>query len=1607
MNPVEPDKNGTNLNDQPDGNPSTNQGAIGSVPVSILPFQFIHNLPLAVLILDGEGTIQWVNAATLRILHTSSEKLIGQTLNPSTINAYTPANRPFPPADFPVAIAAATGKPVENVRVNVFLESMIETIRSLDDLRYVVLNLSATPVFTGDTTNPSQIYVLAEDVTEQVKQRARQEKDQQKFMSLFAGLPFNLVLLSMVRDDQGFPTDLLVEDLSEQAIIVSRRNPDTIRGQNLSSLLPKPIFSPLFVAVQQAAQSGASSRVEPTSYADKSFATIVTPLDDDHFMAALVDVTDEVLKDATDYRELEEPRQLLAEVPLQLYTASADGAWLNINANWQAYTGSTMDASLGLGWAAFLHPDDREPVLRQWKAAVEEQNSFQQETRLRAADGEYNWFSFKALPVLGPDGAVLKWFGVNIDINEQKKVEQRLASVNQLFQEIAENISECFWVVDPRDGSLIYNSPSYALILGYSPQERLMLPNGYQDMVYPEDWHIVEAAQQDEISGKTTHIQYRVVWPDSSIHWVSEIGRPIVDPDGVIRRVVGSVWDVTNETESLRSLKESEQRFKMLAENMQEGFWMASNNHQLLYLSPAIEHIFGKPISDFHKIEDFTDLIHPTDKDKALKNLEYQGQGKRTNIQFRVLQPNGNLVWVWDRSFPIHSEETGSDYIAGIISDITEQKKIELRLEELNQSLEQRVRERTAELQDLYDNAPIGYHSLDRQGKFVRVNRTELEWLGFSEEELLKMHFREILTPQSQATFDQAFPKFVEYKDVHDLEFDVIGKNREVRHVIINAKAEVDDAGEFLHSYSTMVDMTSLKEVQTEIAHNSEKYKSLFDASTDSIFLRSTETGELIDANRRALDLLGYTLEELKQIPLESLILEDTQPGKFADFIQQLTTEGKLLPTIRTYLAKDGTRIPLEVSYSLIPDADKKPGMIQFVCHDLTERALAEEEIKKERDFARTVMNSVFVGLSVIDTSDRVEYINPTMCQFIGKTLEEAQSSSFSKYFSPGSEELTRSESLRQAATLKPSHFEAQMIRHDGVLRTMFINSTPRVENGVMTGTITSYMDVTSEKEIENNLRLSRDQIATAHIELEKAVKMKDEFLASMSHELRTPLTGILGLSEVMLSGRFGPLNEKQTSSMQNILSSGRQLQDLINDILDLSRIEAGKMELNPELISVEDLCRSTARTVEGLWINKDQYIELEIKQPNLKIYADHKRVKQVLVNLLGNAIKFTPEGGKVGLMVEVVPEECAIRFTVWDSGIGIRPEDHHRIFDPFVQLDGRLSRKFSGTGLGLALVGKLIRMHKGTLAVQSEAGKGSSFIFTLPWQADEQSRKLEAAYIQKETMANTGFLRTAILAGNFEELEKNLSMQLRAIGLRVHKATTLPEIVQFFVRKTSMVVVTIHNNLMDGKVTWLHAIMHEPHLAGLRVVVVHTNPDPEEQPVIVGVTHITLPISITDMRSLLEDLFANNMLGRGGIIPRITPQADSPESADKPTLLVVEDNLINREMMVDFLGSVNYNIITAETGQEAIDKTIAHLPDLILMDIQLPGMDGLEATRHIRALPQAALASVPILAVTGLSVDGDREKLLAAGCDDLILKPVDLPVLVEVIEHSLRTRGR
>ena len=547
-----------------------------------------------------------------------------------------------------------------------------------------------------------------------------------------------------------------------------------------------------------------------------------------------------------------------------------------------------------------------------------------------------------------------------------------------------------------------------------------------------------------------------------------------------------------------------------------------------------------------------------------------------------------------------------------------------------------------------------------------------------------------------------------------------------------------------------------------------------------------------------------------------------------------------------------------------------------------------------------------------------------------------------------------------------------------------------------------SQQEIAERKRAEAALEGERAQLArrveertadlrTANAELARAARLKDEFLASVSHELRTPLNAILGISEALQEEVFGDMNEKQIGSLRSIEESGRHLLALINDILDLSKVEAGKLELELAPMPVEMVCQASLRMVKQNAHKKRLRIHSTYDSQVTTFVADERRVKQILVNLLSNAVKFTPEGGEIGIEVVGNEEANAVLFTVWDTGIGIAEDHLQQLFRPFVQLDSRLSREYAGTGLGLSLVLRMVELHGGSVAVDSEVGKGSRFTVSFPWHAADGFVERLAEYDLPENLPYLAPWHNVVVVEDSASTQAQLKRYFEEGGVSLRTYAQGQEALASILENSpDLVVMDIFLPDSSG-LDLLVDIRQNPQTANLPVLIVSAM-DEQVNGLEAGADYcLAKPFTRAQLHIALQAIATK----RNGFVRQDT-------AVSNPLILLAEDHEANINTFSSYLIAKGFDLILARNGLEAVDRAKADKPDLILMDIQMPQLNGLDAIRKIRQDVDTAVAHIPIIAVTALAMPGDEEACLEAGADGYLSKPVSLRRLVDTIQTHL-----
>ena len=549
---------------------------------------------------------------------------------------------------------------------------------------------------------------------------------------------------------------------------------------------------------------------------------------------------------------------------------------------------------------------------------------------------------------------------------------------------------------------------------------------------------------------------------------------------------------------------------------------------------------------------------------------------------------------------------------------------------------------------------------------------------------------------------------------------------------------------------------------------------------------------------------------------------------------------------------------------------------------------------------------------------------------------------------------------------------------------------------------------VQKNQELETAIEdLQRTQVALAEAKevAEKANRAKSLFLANMSHDIRTPMNGIIGMTDLCLETH---LDEEQREYLNMVRMSADSLLSLLNDILDFSKIEGNMLELENIDFNLRDHLEDILKTLALLAHKKG--LELACRIENdvpIALVGDPGRLRQVIVNLIGNAVKFT-EKGEILLEVRKIGETedaVTLHFSLQDTGIGIPPDKQKTIFEAFSQADESTTRKYGGTGLGLSISGKLVALMGGEIGVDSESGKGSTFHFdaTFPIQAehhDDKSGELRDLLGLRVLLAGTHSTNQLILEETLSKWGMKPTVADGAHALMMLTNARESE------KPFSLVLLESGSVEMDGfdlaKELKQHAELNIPTIMMLSSVGMRGDAKRCRELGISG--YLTRPVKQSELKSAI--LAVLNLSEHKQTEKELVTKHSIREENTKLKILLAEDNVVNQKLAVKVLGKRGYGVTVAANGKEAVNLFTENHFDVILMDVQMPEMDGLEATGRIRHWEEGLGTHVPIIAMTAHAMKGDREKCLAAGMDAYVSKPIRPQQLMEAIDATLKQYG-
>jgi PAS domain S-box-containing protein len=736
------------------------------------------------------------------------------------------------------------------------------------------------------------------------------------------------------------------------------------------------------------------------------------------------------------------------------------------------------------------------------------------------------------------------------------------------------------------------------------------------------------------------------------------------------------------------AVRESEERTRSIIEAANDAFIEMDTDGSITGWNRAAETTFGWSRDEVAGRLVSETIIPPRYRDAHQHGLAHflttgEGPVLGQRIELEALHRDGHEFPV-ELTVSVLRLGTALSFTA-FVHDITERKRAE---DEIGAYTEQ--------VADLYNRAPCGYHSLDPEGLYLEINDTELQWLGYTRDEVVgRKRFIDVLTPSGRQVFASSWSLFQEQGFVRDLEVDMLRKDGTSFPALTNAVAVRNEAGGLVRTRSTVLDMTEYRKARTQL----EEQGRLLEQVTDAI-VALDEQQRIVTWNHAAEVMFGWSAEEVLGRPRPEVLLTDLLGTSSEEILQELETAGHWRGEMRI-TPRDGTPVHAEVG---VIRTDDVGGTISVI-HDVSERKRAEDGLREANAFLDSIVENIPNMIFVKDAKDlRFVRFNKAGEELLGHTREALLGKNDYDFFPEEEADFFTSKdrgTLESKALLDIP--EEDIVTSSGESRLLHTKKIPILDDeGNPRFLLGISEDITKRKRAEDQVRQAKD-------EAERANRAKSEFLSRMSHELRTPLNAILGFGQLL---EMDPLPSDQQDSVIQILKAGRHLLDLINEVLDISRIEAGGLTLSPEPVRVADALSDALELIRPLAAARSIAISIDNRVDGHHVRADRQRLKQVLLNLLSNAVKYNAEGGHVTL--SCTEDDGLMRIGVTDTGSGIAPEEMGRVFSPFDRL-GRQEGDIEGTGLGLALSKGLMEAMGGRLDVESVPGEGSTFTVELP----------------------------------------------------------------------------------------------------------------------------------------------------------------------------------------------------------------------------------------------------------------------------------------------------
>jgi len=1047
------------------------------------------------------------------------------------------------------------------------------------------------------------------------------------------------------------------------------------------------------------------------------------------------------------------------------------------------------------------------------------------------------------------------------------------------------------------------------------------------------------------------------------------------------------IIDITPRREAEAALRRSDAQVRLLFNSVAEGIYGIDTNGNCTFANPACARMLGYPGPEALLGRNMHLLIHHSYVGGKPMSLE----ACRVHRAYRVgkgVHVNDEVFWRADgSSFPAEywsNPQVENGRITGLVItfiDITERRHNENEL-----------RRQAGLIASLLDSMPDIIFFKDTQGVYLGCNPPFAEFVGRTREDIIGRTDFDLFPHEVAAEFRRYDLSMMESrKPQHNEEWITYPDGRRILLDTLKTPYWSPD-GSMIGVLGISRDITDRKQAEATLREREANFRTFFETIGDLIFVASRK-GAILFANGAAQRRLGFSAEEM-----QAMHLTDIHPQELRAEAQVILADmfaGRLDSCPLPLQCKDGRQVPVDTR--VWEGRWNGDDCLFAASKDLSAQQEAEQR------FEQLFRNSpVLMAVSEIPSRHFLD-VNNAFLSTLGFTREEVIGRSAHDLALFPREDQLDSAALSLLQSGRMDQAELSVRCKDG-----------RLLDGIFSGEVigsqgqqrlmTVMIDITRRKKAEAELHELNRHLKEMTALAKQANEAKSEFLANMSHEIRTPMNGVIGMLGLLLDTA---LTGTQRHYAETAHSSSRTLLQIINDVLDFSKIEAGRLELESidfDLVDlVEDLGELMSAKAEQTGIELICNAAPDV--PRL-LRGDEGRLRQVLANLMGNALKFTPRG-EVSLRVTIEnrdQENAWLRFTVRDSGIGIAPDKLSRLFEKFSQVDASVTRHYGGTGLGLAICKQLVTLMKGSIGVKSTPGAGSEFWFTVPLAL--QPRNLPV----RPEMEMLRGMRVLLVEDNATTREC-LGDQLRAWGMLPSECLDTETALRRLSEGRSagkpfrLALINLHVSQVDSLGLGLARLINgDPANAdtALTLMLPTGNRSTADEIQRLGLASwLMKPIRLEELRG--RALAAAGTRLSTHKTSNAPQQPALPHFGNRARVLLAEDNYTNQLVALGILGKLGLKADAVGNGSETL-HALAEIPyDLVLMDIQMPVMDGIEATRMIRN-PNSKVPNhrVPIIAMTAHAMASDRERCLEAGMNDYISKPIEPTSLAKVLAHWL-----